>query len=274
MLKLVSFDPLRTMNLPGVVPIKPAHFFREVDRIRTADWVLFPEYWQVNALVFGLKRRIFPSLAAYLLGHDKVEMTRGFLIAAPAHVPETLILSVSPENGERAWEALSTPFVAKIPRSSMGSGVFLIETREDWRAYLEQTPVIYAQEYLPIDRDLRIVSVGNRIMGGFWRCRSDRGFHNNLSQGGRIDFSPIPETALALVDRICRDLGINHGGFDIAMVGDFPYVLEFNRLFGSNSLNLYRDAISRTILETLIAETDFDGPDTPTTPIPTLPKAA
>ena len=100
--------------------------------------------------------------------------------------------------------------------------------------------MIYAQEYLPIDRDLRIVSVGYRIMGGFWRLQSDRGFHNNLSQGGQIDFSPIPPAAEALVTHLARELSINHGGFDIAMVGDHPYVLEFNRLFGSNSLNLFR----------------------------------
>jgi ribosomal protein S6--L-glutamate ligase len=274
MMNLISFDPLRTLSLPGVSTIKPGHFFKAVDRIKSADWILFPEYWQVNALVFGLKRRIFPSLASYLLGHDKVEMTRGFLSVAPFHVPETLILSMSPENADAAWDQMTLPFVAKIPRSSMGSGVFIIDTRRDWKHYLEQTPVIYAQEYLPIDRDLRIVSVGCRIMGGFWRLQSDRGFHNNLSQGGQIDFSPIPPAAEALVTHLARELSINHGGFDIAMVGDHPYVLEFNRLFGSNSLNLFRGKISRAIMDVLTAETDIQGPNTPFTPLPTLPKAA
>lgn len=273
-MNLISFDPLRTMNLPGVHVIKPAHFFRQVDRIRAADWVLFPEYWQVNALVFGLKRRIFPSLAAYLLGHDKVEMTRGFLSVAPNHVPETLILSVSPGNADAAWDQMNLPFVAKIPRSSMGSGVFLIDSREDWKRYLAQTPVIYVQELLPIDRDLRIVSVGGRIVGGFWRLQSDRGFHNNLSRGGQIDFSPIPQAAAMLVSRLAGDLGIDHGGFDIAMVAGHPFVLEFNRLFGSNSLNLNRIGIDRAILETL-RTTDLAGdPDTPLTPTPNIPKAA
>lgn len=274
MTTLISFDPLRTYTLPGVSIVKPEHFFKAIDRIKVADWILFPEYWQVNALVFGLKRRIFPSLASYLLGHDKVEMTRGFLSVAPFHVPETLILSVSPENADIVWDQMTLPFVAKIPRSSMGSGVFVIDSRRDWNRYVEQTPVIYAQEYLPIDRDLRIVSVGYRIMGGFWRLQSDRGFHNNLSQGGQIDYSPIPPRAEALVDHLARALSINHGGFDVAMVGDHPYVLEFNRLFGSNSLNLYREKISRAILDVLTTDTDIQGPDTPFTPQPNLPKAA
>lgn len=274
MLNLISFDPLRTMNLPGVSFAKPENFFRQIERIKAADWVLFPDYWQVNALVFGLKRRIFPSLASYLIGHDKVEMTRGFLSVAPAHVPETLIYSVSPENADAVWDQMTTPFVAKFPRSSMGSGVFLIHTRKDWRRYLELTPVIYAQEYLPIERDLRIVTVGYRIMGGFWRLQSNRSFHNNLSQGGQIDLSPIPEAAVELVKRLATELGINYGGFDIAMVGGFPYVLEFNRLFGSNSLNLNRELISRAIMETLVVDADTRGPDTPCTPAPILPKAA
>jgi ribosomal protein S6--L-glutamate ligase len=274
MLNLISFDPLRTMNLPGVTVVKPEHFFKQIDRIRTADWILFPDYWQVNALVFGLKRRIFPSLASYLLGHDKVEMTRGFQTVAPTHLPETLILSVSPENADAVWDRMTILFVAKFPKSSMGSGVFLIHTRKDWKRYLEHTPVIYAQEYLPIDRDLRIVSVGYRIIGGFWRLQSDRSFHNNLSRGGQIDFSPIPDAALELVTRLARALEINHGGFDIAMVGGHPYVLEFNRLFGSNSLNLNRERISRAIMETLVMDADIRGPDTPCNPTPMLPKAA
>jgi len=66
------------------------------------------------------------------------------------------------------------PFVAKIPKSSMGEGVFLIENQTDWNRYLQLTQAIYAQEYLSIDRDLRIVWVGDQIVGGYWRLQAEQ----------------------------------------------------------------------------------------------------
>jgi len=63
-MKLISFDPLRTLAMPGVRFVKPEHWLREREALQDADWVLFPEYWQVNALHYGLKARIFPSLAS------------------------------------------------------------------------------------------------------------------------------------------------------------------------------------------------------------------
>src|SRR5690606_31176202 len=72
----ISFDVFRTLGFKNTQHIKPAHYLQHTDALAAADRVLFPEYWQVNALVFGLGCRIFPSLATYLIGHNKVEMTR------------------------------------------------------------------------------------------------------------------------------------------------------------------------------------------------------
>jgi ribosomal protein S6--L-glutamate ligase len=269
-MKLVSFDALRTLKLPDVTYIKPELFSQQLPLIKSADWVLFPQHWQVNALVYGLQRRIFPSQASYLLGHDKIEMTRAFSAVAPEHVPETLIEANDQIGAERVWDHLPRPFVAKIPRSSMGEGVFLIHNRSDWQRYLAQTPVIYAQEHLPIDRDLRIVYVGNRIVGSFWRLQSAQGFHNNVARGGVIDRSPIPKAARDLVLRLARTLGIDHAGFDIAMVGRHPYVLEFNRLFGNRGLQGAVDPLPGAIMDYLVRTSGHNGPSDPSRPRPRL----
>ncbi len=63
-----------------------------------------------------------------------------------------------PLERDMIWDTMSHPFVAKLPKASMGEGVWLIETREDWRRYCECTDVLYAQEYLPLDRDARVVA--------------------------------------------------------------------------------------------------------------------
>ncbi|MFM1896206.1 MAG: hypothetical protein RLZZ385_1280 [Pseudomonadota bacterium] len=232
----VSFDPLRTLGLPETTYIKTDELFARQALLRQASWVLFPDYWQLGALIYGYKCRIFPSLASYLIGHDKVEMTRAFSAVAPAHVPDTRIAANTPEQAGRLWSAMSTPFVAKHPRSARGQGVFLIESKADWQRYLGSTEVLYVQEYLPIDRDLRIVLVGDKVLAAYWRLQSPYSFHNNLSRGGEVDHAPVPEAALQLVRKVAGELEIDHAGFDVAMVGGHPYLLEFNRLFGNTGI--------------------------------------
>ena len=94
-MKLLSFDTLRTLSLPCDYRIKPEQFFAHKEAIQSSDFVLFPEYWQLNALVYGLGAKVFPSEASYRIGHNKIEMTRVFQTLCPAHTPDTLILPKS-----------------------------------------------------------------------------------------------------------------------------------------------------------------------------------
>lgn len=271
-MKLISFDALRTLKFPSHSYIKPEHFFRHKDDIRQADWVLFPEYWQINALTFGLEASIFPSLPTYLIGHDKIEMTRAFEMVVPEHLPWTLIRGNSAQHADYIWETLPVPFVAKIPKSSMGEGVFLIETSADWENYCKKTEVLYAQEYLPIDRDLRLVLIGEKVVGGYWRIQSDNGFHNNVARGGTMVQGFIPPAAIALVEKVAKALGIDHAGFDVAMVGDHPFLFEFNRIFGTQGVESLIGDITPIILEYLHKKRDEFDPNTPQTLDPRGPK--
>jgi len=235
-MRIVSFDAFRSLGIPGTRYIKPDSYLQQLEIIKQADWILFPEFWQINLLHYGYGLNIFPSLSSYHIGHNKIEQTRVFQSICPRNTPETIILENSVGNADFIWEHFSSSFVAKIPKSSEGRGVFLIESRSDWRAYCVQSDILYAQEFLPIDRDMRIVVIGNKIIGGYWRLQSDNGFHNNIAQGGRLDFAVLHADAADVVLELARKLKINHGGFDVAMVGDRPYILEFNRLFGNHGL--------------------------------------
>ncbi|MDI9243730.1 hypothetical protein [Marinobacter sp. CHS3-4] len=271
-MKLVSFDIFRTLGFPNTTVLKPDQFLAHKELLKSADWVLFPEYWQLNALVYGLNCRVFPSISSYRIGHDKVEMTRAFQAVAPEHTPWTLIQPNCAHEQQAVWDAMALPFVAKLPKASMGEGVWLIETRADWQRYCAQTSVLYAQEYLPIDRDLRIVIVGNTVVSAYWRTQSDQGFYNNVSKGGQIDRSDIPEAAITLALRLARELGVDHAGFDIALVDGYPFVLEFNRLFGNQGLGEGCD-LKAAILDHLQGQTEPEDPDGPTEPVPLWPVA-
>ena len=269
---LVSFNVFRTLGFPDTTVLKPEHFLRHKPLLQEADWVLFPEYWQINALVHGLKCRVFPSIASYRIGHDKVEMTRAFQTVAPEHTPWTLIEANGPQERDMLWDTMALPFVAKLPKASMGEGVWLIESRAEWLKYCDRTDVLYVQEYLPIDRDVRVVVVGDQVVTAYWRTQSEQGFYNNVARGGQIVAGDVPTAATDLALRLARELEVDHAGFDIALVEGYPYVLEFNRLFGNQGLGQGSD-LKDAILDYLQRQSRPQDPDGPTEPTPLWPVA-
>lgn len=235
-LKLLSFDPLRALDVPGSQHIKPETWLNHRSRIESADWILFPEYWQVNALIYGFQKAIFPSPASYHLGHDKVEMSRAFGALFPQHVPLTLIQPSTPAGVEEILDTLTLPFIVKEPRSSMGQGVSLMESRRAFLDFAAGRSILYAQEYLPIDRDLRVVVVGRDIVCAYWRIAPQGELRNNVAQGASTSFDGIPQQAIQLVQRISAQFGIDHAGFDVAVVEGHCQVLEFNVMFGTETI--------------------------------------
>lgn len=262
-MNILSFNAYRTIGMPGVTYIKPENIFRDIEKIKEADCILFPEYWQVNLLVYSLNKRIFPNVNTYHLGHNKIEMTRGLMAAFPQNVPYTRIMSASDSSVEVVEEELGYPCVAKESKNSMGQGVFLINNRKELREYIENNETLYIQEKLPIDRDLRVVYVGNKVVTAYWRIAEEGSFHNNIAKGGSYSFENIPNEAIALVDSIAKKLGINHAGFDVAVVDDRYYILEFNVFFGNEGLRYQGISVEKIIYEYIMSE--FSPPQ-PTCP--------
>lgn len=263
-LRIYSFNPLRSLGIPGARYLKPEQMYALGPVLRAADWVLFPEYWQVDALVYGLKCRIFPSIATYHIGHDKIGMTRAFWAVCPNAVPVTRITRSGPVAREEILDTFEFPFVAKDIRSAGGAGVFRIESVADWTAYEREREVFYVQEYLPIHRDLRMVVIGDRIAAAYWRESAEGAFHTNVARGGRVSDAPVPAAARDLVLEVAEALSIDHAGFDVAEVDGRFYIFELNPFFGHQGLVergirpgvLIHDHITRITPET-------GGPDVP-----------
>ncbi len=262
----ISFDIFRTLGFENTVQIKPNQIFSYKEQLRDAQWVLFPEYWQLNSLVYGLSARVFPSEASYRLGHNKIEMSRAFELVAPANIPWTEIRANTPENAEELWALMLCPFVAKLPKAALGNGVWLIENRQDGKDYIAKTDVLDVQEYLPSDRDIRVVIIGDQCIAAYWRHQASRGFYNNIAKGGSIDHSPVPPAAIALALSLAKQLNNDHAGFDIAMVKGHPYVLEFNRLFGNQGIEGGEAQIREAIINYLHRQLEPSSPNFPTRP--------
>lgn len=235
-MKIISFDALRTTNFRGISYLKPELLFKEKELVLSADWIIYPPYWQVNTLVYGLKKNIFPNISTYHLGHNKIEMTRALSAVLADHIPYTEIQPNTDRGREYILERFVYPFIGKDVSSSMGFGVYHIAGPADFRHYCNQVDVLYAQEYLQIDRDIRVNYVGDRIISSYWRVAAKDDFRNNVAQGGAIIYDLVPESVLLLVEKAALILGINHAGFDIAIVEGHPYILEFNVMFGTKGI--------------------------------------
>ncbi|MED4069762.1 hypothetical protein [Priestia endophytica] len=143
--------------MKNVTYIKPERKFEHEEEIRTSEWILYPEYWKFNSLVYGLKKQIFPPIDTYHLGHNKIEMTRILQMTFNKYIPYTIIAGNSKEKRTEILNKFPFPFVAKDIKNSMGRSVFLIKNEADFLTYCLTRDVLYVQEYLPIDCDLRIV---------------------------------------------------------------------------------------------------------------------
>lgn len=235
-MKFISFHPFRTIGIPNVTYIKPEETLKNIDVINSADLLLFPERWQLPILVHGLKKKIFPSYESIVLGHNKIDMTRALQAMFPNYFPYTEIKANTKKNKENILNTFAFPFVAKESRNSMGQGVYLIKSHDDFEDYCNKTDVLYIQEYLPSDREVRVVVIGNEIVAAYWKVADSDQFHHNITKGGKVSFDAVPIECTDLVSKIAQAFNINHAGFDVLLINGHPFVIEFNTLFGNQGV--------------------------------------
>ena len=114
----------------------------------------------------------------------------------------------------------------------MGQGVYLIRNKNELNSYLAHTDAAYIQQYLQVDRDLRIVIIGDQIVHAYWRIAAQNEFRTNVSLGGTISLDPIPESARELALITARSCGWDDVGIDICEYKGQFLVLEANMKYG------------------------------------------
>jgi len=114
----------------------------------------------------------------------------------------------------------------------MGRGVFRIQTPEDLERYALKTSIAYIQEYLPIDRDIRVVVIGTRVVHAYWRIAPEGDFRTNVAVGGTVKLDPVPCAALDLALYTARKCNWDDVGIDICQCNGQYYVIEANMKYG------------------------------------------
>ena len=210
---------------------------RDADLIRKAEKIYYPTTFYAD-LFDAMGKATFPSYHTYKCVQDKIKQTAMFDLLNLPH-PRTRVFY-----GNRQKKSIpdhfSFPFIAKIPRgSALGMGVYLIHNQKELRNYLELKSPAYVQEYLPIDRDIRVVVIGSRIVHAYWRIAPADEFRSNVAVGGRISLEPVPREARDLALQVARSCRWDDVGIDICEHKGRFYVLEANMKYGRQG---FRDA--------------------------------
>lgn len=214
----------------GVHPNFSDYSYEEVQWIRKAQTIYYPTAFYAD-LFDAVGKTTFPSYHTYKCVQDKIKQSALFQLADLPH-PRTRVF-YGKRQKSKIIQYFSYPFIAKEPRgSAMGRGVFLITCQNDLDAYTHDRHVAYIQQYLPIDRDMRVVVIGGQVVHAYWRIAREGEFRTNVALGGRISLDPIPEPALALARRTAQVCGWNDVGIDICCHDGQYSLLEANMKYG------------------------------------------
>jgi ribosomal protein S6--L-glutamate ligase len=179
-------------------------------------------------------KRIFPSLETHLYADEKIKQTTLFQMLGIAH-PRTKIYYAL-HHGDIVKD-FSFPFVAKIPRnSSRGRGVFLITNDDELSRYLRLVKVAYVQEYLPHERDLRVVLINFEPIIAYWRVCMPGEFKANLAQGASIQFNDIPDEGVQFARETAERCHFNDVGMDLIESNKKWYAIEANMKYGRKAI--------------------------------------
>jgi len=202
----------------------------QIALIRQSDVIYYPTAFYAD-IFDTMGKRTFPSYHTYKYTQDKIKQTALFNLLEIPH-PRTRVFYGNHQKS-KILKHFQFPFVAKIPRgSALGRGIYLIQNKAELAAYNRLTRAAYIQEYLEIDRDLRVVVICGRIIHAYWRIARPGEFRTNLSQGAAISFDNIPDEGLALALTTARLCQLDDVGLDICFCRGRYWVLEANMKYG------------------------------------------
>jgi len=150
-------------------------------------------------------------------------------------IPKTM-LAKFPLDLEVVGKHIGFPVVVKTISGSQGSGVFLCETLQSLDELMHMIENsnpnvnLIFQEFIKLSHgiDLRVVTVGGRVVGAMKRTSNDGNFKANYSRGGAVHKFDITPEIEWLVLEISRKLELDIAGIDLLFDRDGFKICEVN----------------------------------------------
>lgn len=183
------------------------------------------------------------SLARVLTDRGKIvldaQLARDFV---PSKFHESLVYKLAgvrhiPTYSARNFEALVQagfsghyPVVVKDVDSQRGKGVRLCADESALRKEIEEHGhTVIIQDYVNIPYDLRIICIGDQVIGAIKRESASDDFRTNVSLGGSATAYETSAEEELLALQAHKSLGYDISGVDIAHAPDgTPFVIETN----------------------------------------------
>ncbi|MGN0804207.1 MAG: RimK family alpha-L-glutamate ligase [Candidatus Coproplasma sp.] len=157
-------------------------------------------------------------------------------VPLPLTIPAPLCYDESIEIDESAIDNLEQklgyPVVVKLCYGSRGAGVFLAKDRRELIKYCNEfkcRPHLY-QKFIKesFGRDLRVIVVGGKVLGGMLR-QSNGDFRSNVALGGNTKPYNIDSQTAELCVKTADILGLDYCGIDLLLSENGQkYVCEVN----------------------------------------------
>lgn len=244
----------RLKGIPEVLTlgVKPNFFDyspRERGMILESDLILYPTL-NYSQFFTTMGKRIFPNLETYMYADEKIKQTTLFNMAEIPHPRTRFYFHLHFEGIKKDF---NFPFIAKLPRrSSQGRGVYKIENDDDLAKYLSLTDVAYIQEFIPHERDLRVILINYNPVLGYWREKSPYSFKTNIYQGGKINFDNVDVNGIMLAQEYAERCRFNDVGLDMVQYKGKWHLMEANMKYGTKALLMKKIDLKQIIREKLL----------------------
>lgn len=178
--------------------------------------------------------RLFNPLEAIALCDDKIksyQALEGLPLPRTIYGPKRYHPYENPDFAQRVLDILGPKVIVKESTGSFGQQVHLAQGLDQLVSLLKNLSCrsYLIQEYIEesMGRDLRVVLVGDQVLGGMER--SNQGdFRANIALGGQGRAVSLSPEEIALAKACHRRLGLFFSGVDLLYSKEGPLVCEVN----------------------------------------------
>ena len=161
-------------------------------------------------------------------------------------IPKTLLLK-HPIDIDFVQKHIGFPAIVKTISGSYGRGVFLAETKKQFKQLLSLAELtkpsynIIIQEFIKDTwgKDLRVLVVNNKVVGCMMRQATDDDFRANISRGGEGIPYEVNEQIEWLSSESAKALDLDIAGVDLLFDGDGYKICEVNSNPGFEGMETY-----------------------------------
>ena len=198
----------------------------------------------IQSLAYALQDKTYIPIRPHTFstGHNKL-LTQLVLQLNNIAMPKTYI-SATPEAGKNLLKNINYPIILKFPDGTHGKGVMIADSYAAASSMLDAfaslNKSVIVQEYVDTGgKDIRVIIVGDEVVGAMERTAEKGDIRSNVHAGGVGTPIEITSETELLAIRAAKVIGADICAVDILMGHKGPMVLEINLSPGLQGITKY-----------------------------------